>query len=90
MTNYKLVLQAKLVTVELMNKPCYDACRKASPEFVNEVIETKWASLMSDMFDSTGFDVHGFTGAAQLFKDSEPDIKALKEWIKTSETRQGK
>ena len=45
---------------------------------------------MSDMFDSTGFDVRGFAGAAQLFKDSEPDIKALKEWIKTSETRQGK
>jgi len=73
-----------------MNKPCYDACRKISPEIVNTIIETKWGSLMSSMFDSTGFDVHGFAGAARLFKDSQPDIGALKELINNSVTRQGR
>ena len=72
-----------------MNKPCYDACRKSSPEVVNAAIETKWAALMSNMFDSTGFDVLGFAEAARLFKDSQPDIQELKELIKTSVTKQG-
>jgi len=78
----------KLLTVESMNKPCYDACRKSSPEVVNAAIETKWAALMSNMFDSTGFDVLGFAEAARLFKDSQPDIQELKELIKTSVTKQ--
>ena len=72
-----------------MNRPCLDACRQASPEMMNEIIEAKWAALMSNMFDSTGFDVLGFAGVAQLFKDSRPDVEALKEWKKNSEATQG-